>query len=191
CRAAKVFRTHGTGPASDGRPPLHGRLPSAPLPRGPDRARRTSGRRSREAEMKPVRRSHTQPTGPQATRSREHQAVASVPSSLLRLLGVDRWATFDCYGTLIDWNAGIRAALAGIWPDDDPEALLASYHEAEPGLEADGTRSYREVRRRAVVNIAAAMALAVPEAAGASLAASVPSWRPFPEVPASLGRLRE
>ena len=34
-------------------------------------------------------------------------------SSLLRLLGVDRWATFDCYGTLIDWNAGIRTALAG------------------------------------------------------------------------------
>jgi 2-haloacid dehalogenase len=54
---------------------------------------------------------------------------------------VDRWASFDCYGTLIDWNAGIRAALAGIWPDDDPEALVASYHEAEPGLEADGTRS--------------------------------------------------
>ena len=38
---------------------------------------------------------------------------------------MDRWATFDRYGTLIDWNAGIRAALAGIWPDDDPEALLA------------------------------------------------------------------
>jgi FMN phosphatase YigB (HAD superfamily) len=39
---------------------------------------------------------------------------------------VDRWATFDRYGTLIDWNAGIRTALARIWPDDDPEALLAS-----------------------------------------------------------------
>jgi 2-haloacid dehalogenase len=104
---------------------------------------------------------------------------------------VDRWATFDCYGTLIDWNAGIRAALAGIWPDDDPEALLASYHEAEPALEADGTRSYREVLTRAVVEDAAARGLAGPDGAGASLAASVPSWLPFPEVPASLHRVRE
>ena len=104
---------------------------------------------------------------------------------------MDRWATFDCYGTLIDWNAGIRAALAGIWPDDDPEALLAAYHEAEPGLEADGTRSYREVLTRAVFEAAAARELAVPDGAGAALADSVSSWQPFPEVPASLGRLRE
>jgi 2-haloacid dehalogenase len=103
---------------------------------------------------------------------------------------VDRWATFDCYGTLIDWNAGIRAALAGIWPDDDPEALLGSYHEAEPGLEADGTRSYREVLTRAVVEIGATRGLAVPDGAGTALADSVASWQPFPEVPASLGRLR-
>ena len=104
---------------------------------------------------------------------------------------MDRWATFDCYGTLIDWNAGIREALAGIWPDEDPEVLLASYHEVEPGLEADGTRSYRDVLTRAVVDIGAARELAVSDGAGASLADSVPSWRPFPEVPASLGRLRE
>jgi 2-haloacid dehalogenase len=104
---------------------------------------------------------------------------------------VDRWATFDCYGTLIDWNTGIRAALAGIWPDDDPEALLASYHEAEPGLEADGSRSYREVLTRAVSEVGAGRGLTVPDGAGAALAGSVPSWRPFPEVPASLGRLRE
>ena len=116
---------------------------------------------------------------------------ALVQPALPRLLGVDRWATFDCYGTLIDWNAGIRAALAAIWPDDDPEALLASYHDAEPGLEADGTRSYHEVLTRAVHEIGAARGLVVPEGAGASLADSVASWRPFPEVPVSLGRLRE
>jgi 2-haloacid dehalogenase len=104
---------------------------------------------------------------------------------------VDRWATFDCYGTLIDWNAGIRAALAGIWPDDDPEALLAAYHEAEPGLEADGTRSYREVLTRAVFEVGAARKVAVPDGVGLALADSVSSWQPFPEVSASLGRLRE
>ena len=31
----------------------------------------------------------------------------------------DRWATFDCYGTLVDWLGGIRATLAKVWPDDD------------------------------------------------------------------------
>src|SRR5437899_2964521 len=113
------------------------------------------------------------------------------PRQLPRLVGVDRWATFDCYGTLIDWNAGIRAALAGIWPNDDPDALLASYHEVEPGLEADGTRSYRYVLRHAVAEVATMRRLAVPNGAEAALADSVPSWRPFPEVPASLGRLRE
>jgi FMN phosphatase YigB (HAD superfamily) len=30
---------------------------------------------------------------------------------------VTRWATFDCYGTLIDWNGGIRAELERLWPD--------------------------------------------------------------------------
>jgi FMN phosphatase YigB (HAD superfamily) len=35
-----------------------------------------------------------------------------------------RWATFDCYGTLIDWNGGIRDAVEALWPDEDREALL-------------------------------------------------------------------
>jgi 2-haloacid dehalogenase len=104
---------------------------------------------------------------------------------------VDRWATFDCYGTLIDWNDGIRAALAGIWPEDDPDELLASYHRAESALEADGTRSYREVLGDAVDEIATARGLTVADGARAAFADSLPSWEPFPEVPASLARLRE
>ena len=104
---------------------------------------------------------------------------------------MERWATFDCYGTLIDWNAGIRAALAGIWPEEDADALLASYHLAEPALEADGTRSYREVLTRAVDQIASERGLTPPVGAGVALADSLPSWEPFPEVPVSLGRLRD
>jgi 2-haloacid dehalogenase len=104
---------------------------------------------------------------------------------------VDRWATFDCYGTLIDWNAGIRSALADIWPADDPEALLVAFHDVEPALEADGARSYREVLTQAVVNIATAGERVVPAGARTSLADSLPTWEPFPEVPASLARLRD
>src|SRR6266536_3040677 len=37
-----------------------------------------------------------------------------------------RWATFDCYGTLIDWEGGISGAFAELWPDTDPDLLAAS-----------------------------------------------------------------
>jgi len=102
---------------------------------------------------------------------------------------VDRWATFDCYGTLIDWNAGIRAVLARLWPEEDPDGLLVSYHEVEPRLEADG-RPYRDVLTGAVDEVAQVRGLVMPEGGGIALADSLPSWRPFPEVPASLARLR-
>ena len=52
---------------------------------------------------------------------------------------MDRWATFDCYGTLVDWNAGLAGALGD-------EALLARYHEVEPVVQAESPGlSYREV----------------------------------------------
>jgi 2-haloacid dehalogenase len=97
---------------------------------------------------------------------------------------VDRWATFDCYGTLIDWNGGIRAELARVFGDDQADGLLASYHELEPELEADGTRSYREVMTEAMRRLGA------PAGAEAGLAASLPEWRPFPEVPGGLAEAR-
>ena len=56
---------------------------------------------------------------------------------------MERWATFDCYGTLIDWNGGVRAELARVFGEGEAEALLARYHEVEPGLQADGTRGQR------------------------------------------------
>jgi 2-haloalkanoic acid dehalogenase type II len=96
----------------------------------------------------------------------------------------ERWATFDCYGTLIDWNGGIRGELARVFGEERADELLARYHELEPRLEADGTRSYREVLTEAMRELGAA---AGEEGA---LAGSLPSWTPFPEVPASLKQAR-
>ena len=48
-----------------------------------------------------------------------------------------RWATFDCYGTLVDWNAGIRAELARLFGEDEADALLARYHEIEPRIQTE------------------------------------------------------
>ncbi len=70
---------------------------------------------------------------------------------------MERWATFDCYGTLIDWNGGIRRELARAFGDDHADDKLARYHELEPELQADGTRSYREVLTEAMRRLPAAL----------------------------------
>lgn len=67
----------------------------------------------------------------------------------------DRWATFDCYGTLIDWEGGIASALGGLWPEVGRELLLADYHAVEPRVQADRNLSYREVLGRATAAVAA------------------------------------
>jgi 2-haloalkanoic acid dehalogenase type II len=92
----------------------------------------------------------------------------------------DRWVTFDCYGTLIDWNGGIRAELARVFGEERADEQLERYHQLEPTLEADGTRSYREVLTEAMRGLGA------PPGEEESLARSLPSWEPFPEVPEAL-----
>jgi 2-haloacid dehalogenase len=103
---------------------------------------------------------------------------------------VARWATFDCYGTLIDWDRGIGDALTGLWPEADRERLLAAYHVVEPVIQQVGPAlSYREVLDRARASIASILGL---ELGGENvLADSLPAWPPFPEVPGVLRDLRE
>src|SRR4051812_50100769 len=57
----------------------------------------------------------------------------------------ERWATFDCYGTLIDWNGGIRRELARVFGEERADEQLRRYHQIEPTLQAGGDRSYRDV----------------------------------------------
>jgi 2-haloacid dehalogenase len=97
---------------------------------------------------------------------------------------MDRWATFDCYGTLIDWNGGIRGELARVFGDEQADGMLARYHALEPELQADGTRTYREVLTEAMRQLGA------PDAERGSLARSLPDWQPFLEVPAALAEVR-
>jgi 2-haloacid dehalogenase len=102
---------------------------------------------------------------------------------------MERWATFDCYGTLIDWNGGIRAELARVFGEDAGERLLARYHELEPEIEReDPSRSYRVVLAEALRRLAAEeeVELSDPDA----LAGSLPEWPPFPEVRSALRELR-
>jgi 2-haloacid dehalogenase len=102
----------------------------------------------------------------------------------------DRWATFDCYGTLIDWNRGIGDALASRWPDADREAVLARYHEIEPRVQLDSALPYREVLKESLRLLAEHEGLALGAEDEYALADSLPSWRPFPEVTGALAELR-
>jgi 2-haloacid dehalogenase len=96
----------------------------------------------------------------------------------------ERWATFDCYGTLIDWNGGIRRELARVFGEERADALLRRYHVLEPVLETDGSRSYTEALTEAMRRLGA------PEEEEDALVRSLPRWEPFPEAPAALRELR-
>jgi 2-haloacid dehalogenase len=85
----------------------------------------------------------------------------------------ERYATFDCYGTLIDWNAGLRAALGS-------DKLLVRYHEVEPEVQRESPQMpYRHVLAEVARRIG-----------GGDPSETVPEWQPFPEVPAALDGAR-
>ena len=101
-----------------------------------------------------------------------------------------RWATFDCYGTLVDWNRGISAQLARLWADADGAALLERYHEIEPRVELEGSLAYREVLRQVLVLLAESEGLELAPEEETALADALPGWPVFPEVPGALAELR-
>ena len=96
----------------------------------------------------------------------------------------ERWATFDCYGTLIDWNRGIRGVLERVFGDRESDGRLRRFHELEPELQADGRRTYREVLTEAMRRLGA------PESRITALPESLPDWPAFPDVPRALEEVR-
>ena len=88
----------------------------------------------------------------------------------------ERWATFDCYGTLIDWNGGIRRELARVFGEERADERLERYHELEPSVQAGGARSYREVMTEAMRGLGA------PEGRGGRAREPLCRVGAFPEV---------
>jgi 2-haloalkanoic acid dehalogenase type II len=101
--------------------------------------------------------------------------------------------TFDCYGTLIDWESGISDAFMAASAADgvplDREAILREYARIEPAVESEPYRSYREVLRISAVRVAASLGWKLDPAIAGFLAESLPSWRPFADTNPALGRL--
>ena len=84
-------------------------------------------------------------------------------------MGAQRWATFDCYGTLIDWNAGIRGQLERLFGVQEAPRLLERYHELEPELESEPFHTYREVLTLALERLAQEESVQLPEGEAGAL----------------------
>jgi len=102
--------------------------------------------------------------------------------------------SFDCYGTLIDWESGILAVLKTILSAhgkslDDVE-LLAFYGESEAQAETGPYRRYREVLQKVVEDCGQQFGFTPTREESNALANSLPSWRPWPDTVTALQRLQ-
>jgi 2-haloacid dehalogenase len=109
------------------------------------------------------------------------------------------WATFDCYGTLVDWEAGIAGALrrllaeAGAPPEVralGTHEVAVRYIETEAEVESGPYRSYRDVLATTARRLCARLGVELPPGREQALPDSLPAWQPFPETGEALGALR-
>ncbi len=98
--------------------------------------------------------------------------------------------TFDCYGTLIDWETGLlaamRSALGDVAEDDE---LLGAYGRYEAAAEAGPYRRYREVLAAGLRGVAAELGVEVSDDAAERFGGSVADWPAFPDSTDALRRL--
>ena len=103
--------------------------------------------------------------------------------------------TFDCYGTLVDWEGGIADAFAREAASDrvtlDRSEVLRAYHEVEPEVEASEHRPYRHVLAETAVRVARRLGWPLADERAGFLADSLPEWRPFSDTNTALRRLAD
>ena len=103
--------------------------------------------------------------------------------------------SFDCYGTLIDWEAGLLAALRpvldahGVSATDDE--LLETYARHEAELEAGEYMRYRELLGRALQGVGSDLGFEPTGAEVEAIGTSVGDWPAFPDSAEALARLHE
>lgn len=101
-----------------------------------------------------------------------------------------KYLTFDCYGTLIDWRAGIESSLGRALgePGLGGKQLLDAYVAAEME-EEKSYKPYRKVLERAAVRASRSLGREVTPEAAAAFADSVPRWPAFQDTSAALEEL--
>lgn len=102
--------------------------------------------------------------------------------------------TFDCYGTLINWEAGLIPALQRILAAHEKEVddatLLKLYGDFEQRSEAGNYRSYKEVLASVVRQFGEELKFVPTKEEARSLSESLPSWKPWPDTVAALRQLK-
>jgi 2-haloalkanoic acid dehalogenase type II len=102
--------------------------------------------------------------------------------------------SFDCYGTLIDWESGILAAMQPVISRHElvsrPDEVLTAYARAEAAVEAGAYMPYREVLRRTFAGMAKDLGFAPQADELETLVETLPSWQPFHDTIAGLRALK-
>jgi 2-haloacid dehalogenase len=105
-----------------------------------------------------------------------------------------RCLTFDCYGTLIDWETGILNALNTAFAAHDrnipAQPLLGAYADIEPQIQNDGYMCYREVLAEVMRRLGERFNTVFTTDEIASLAESIRDWQPYPDTVIALTRLK-
>ncbi len=113
------------------------------------------------------------------------------------MLNFDRYEvlTFDCYGTLIDWEGGILGALTPLLAAHQIEmtddALLELYAGVEADLEKGDYLKYRQVLEAAVQQLGDRLGFTPSDAEKSALPESVQHWQPFPDTVEALKKLKQ
>lgn len=120
--------------------------------------------------------------------------MASVAPTSTLDLSQFKVLTFDCYGTLIDWESGIlralnRARLAHARTIPAQE-LLVAYADVEPQIQSEGYRLYRDVLAEVMLRLGTRFNIDFTPAEISSLAESIRDWQPYPDTVAALRKLK-
>jgi 2-haloacid dehalogenase len=104
------------------------------------------------------------------------------------------YVSFDCYGTLIDWESGILGYLRPLLHSKNRDAtdaeILSLYSEFEPSQQKQPYRSYREILAAVVHDFARQFDFQVSNEEANGLADSICDWKPFPDTVPALSRLK-
>ncbi len=103
--------------------------------------------------------------------------------------------TFDCYGTLVDWESGILGALKPILSAHDVKVndreVINYYAEVEPGIQQEGYIKYREVLQKGVQKFGDRFGFTPTATEIESLPESLQNWQPFPDTVEALQSLKQ
>ena len=103
----------------------------------------------------------------------------------------DRWLTFDCFGTLIDWRHGIRTTGELLFPGRGQD-FLDTYIALEAEVESEGSfKRYRAVLTETTRRAAKRLEVELKPDDATALVSTIPYWPPFADVGPALGELRK